>query len=161
MAAKKLDAKELVEQRLRTVDGNVDGLVPGSEEHSRAINDELKLVQAIAELEKNRITEEDNTAKREEQKRMNDEELANKANQTAIDVERLEMERKWKWNQCKMDIFNIVSDRLIRGFALGGRMAYTGRIMRNEYALTGGESLIPPNNLARSLDKIDPYIGKK
>ena len=156
MATKKDDIKTTIEKRLIKIDGELDSLTAGSEEYSRSVKDISLLASASADLQKAEIQAEDNAAKREEQKRMNDKEIEFKETQLAIDSMRATNDKAYKTQQLKQDLLKIGLDSLMTGFAQIGYFGMTRRVMRHEYQISDGASLLPPNGVKRALDDMKP-----
>ena len=154
--SKQQDVKSVIESRLLAIDGELDDKKTGSEDYSRSIKDISLLARAIADLKKEEIQDEDNKAKREEQKRMNDMELEFKQTQITIDYERMQNEKAYKSQQLKQDLFKIGVESLLSAIGHGAYISFTGRAMNHEYQMSDGANLIPPNGMKRLIDEGKP-----
>lgn len=154
--ATKTDIKKIVENRLISTDTDLEKLKAGSDEHSKAVKDISLLAGAYAEIEKVRIQQEDNEARREEQKRMNDAELEFKETQLAIDAARAENDKIVKTKQLKNDILKICMDGAINGLAWIGYSSVARRAYRAEYIMSDGASSQLPNNVRKPIELLMP-----
>lgn len=150
--AKQNDLKKVVENRVNSIDSHLDAMTPGSEQYSRLVGDMASLVRATAEVKKVEVMAEDNEAKLEEQKRMNDEELRLKESQLEVEAFRAKNEQSFKARQLKQDIMRLAVDSALTGFAQIGYFGMTRRVMNTEYKLTDGSSVLPPNGVNRALN---------
>jgi len=156
MAKAKKDVRTIIEDRLIDIDSGLDEMKKGSEDYSRCVKDISMLARSVAELKKEEIQDEDNKAKRDEQKRMNDKELEFKEAQLVIDHQRMENEKANRSQQLKQDLLKIGLDSLTSGFAYVGYFGMTRRVMKHEYQISDGASLLPPSGVGRALDNIKP-----
>ena len=152
----KHDIKNVVDNRLITIDKALEDMTPGTEDFSRAVKDISLLASASAEIQKVAVQAEDNEAKREEQKRVNNEELQLKNQQLLLDAKRANNDIDFKSRQLKQDLVRILVDSSLGAFAQIGYFGMTRRVMRTEYHLTDGASVLPPNGVKRALDDLKP-----
>jgi len=152
----KQDIKNVVDNRLISIDRALADMTPGTEDFSRAVKDISLLASASAEIQKVAVQAEDNEAKREEQKRVNDEEIEIKKTQLLLDTKRANNEQDFKARQLKQDLMKIFVDSSLGAFAQIGYFGMTRRVMKTEYRLTEGSSVLPPNGVKRALDDLKP-----
>lgn len=152
----KTDIKKIVENRLVSTDTDLEKLKAGSDEHSKAVKDISLLAGAYAEIEKVRIQQEDNEARREEQRRMNDEELDLKRKQLAVEVTKAENDKSNKERQLKNDILKICMDGAINGLAWIGYSSVARRAYKAEYMMSDGASSQLPNNVRKPIELLMP-----
>lgn len=150
------DIKKVIESRLMSIDMELENMTPGAEDFSRAVKDISLLASASAEIQKVSVMAEDNEAKREEQKRMNEKELEIKREQLEIEATRATNDRNFKAQQLKQDIWRLAVDSALQGFAQIGYFGMTRRVMSNEYRISDGSSVLPPNGVQRALDRMQP-----
>ena len=154
--AKKVDVGKMMEDRFTSIDANLSTLQLGSEEHSRAMKDYTLLAHELNERHKIDVQAEDNEAKRDEQKRVNDKELEFKETQLAIEVQKMTNEKEFKKKQNEINAMGVganVVEWMLSWFGYG---MLTTRVAKAEYAATDGASFIPPNNLQRALNDFRP-----
>ena len=154
------DVYDALIDRILSADDSVEGMTPGSKERVMEVTNIAKLVDAVQKLESVRIDEEDKIGKREEQKRMNDEELKFKAIQAQQEAERLDNEMYNRKKQRDLDILGICVNGVTNGLALFGQQYYTSRIMRHEYQISGGSSLIGPKDLMNAAGQFGKMVKK-
>lgn len=160
MANKEVDVKDLVTKRIVKVDKALDSMVVGSKEHVMAVGDLKKLTDAWATIEDKRISEEDNVAKREEQKRVNDNEIEQKKFEAVMSNKRYEMEKEYKTNQNRITFGQVIAQSVISGVALGLQGTLTHRALIQEYGVSGGDSLLPPKNVSNELKGLNWFVRK-
>ncbi len=156
-----VNVKDLVTKRIVKLDKALDTMSAGSKEHVMAVGDYKKLVDAYAALEDKRISEEDNVAKREEQKRVNDNDIEHKAFEDAMNMKRYELEKEYKSNQTKLDFGHLLVESVFSGLAWGTKTVMARRACIQEYGLSGGDSLLPPRNVTNELKGFDSLLVKK
>ena len=149
------DVEKLIVKRIKKIDDQIDDLPYGSEEHARMVDELLKMSQGYAQVKNSRITEEDNIAKREEQKRVNDQELKNKDYQMVMEADRLEAERQFKAQQLKLNLLNIAMNGILGFTGETGKFMYTHMAMKSEGYLSNGESFLPSRNVMSAIDRFD------
>ena len=106
------------------------------------------------------IDEADKVEKREEQKRVNDNEIEHKAFEDAMNMKRYEMEKEFKTNQNRITFGQVVAQSVINGVALGLQTSLTHRAFRQEYLISNGDSLLPPKNVANELKGFNWFVRK-
>lgn len=161
MATKEVDVKELVTKRIVKVDKALDSMVVGSKEHVLAVGDLKKLADAWSTMEEKRISEEDNVAKREEQKRMNDNEIEQKKFEAVMSQKRYEADMVYKTNQNRITLGQVAMQALINSVGLGAQIGMTKMACTQEYGLTNGESFTPPRNVANELNGLSWFWKNK
>lgn len=161
MATKKeVDVDKIVVDRLVKVDKALDSMAVGSDQFAKGIEALTKLSDAHATLEEKRIDEADKVEKREEQKRINDNDIEHKAFEDAMNMKRYEMEKEFKTNQNRITFGQVVAQSVINGVALGLQTSLTHRAFRQEYLISNGDSLLPPKNVANELKGFNWFVRK-
>lgn len=157
---KEVDVKDLVTKRIVKIDKALDSMIVGSKEHVMAVGDLKKLADAWATIEDKRISEEDNVAKREEQKRLNDAEIEHKVFEDSMNVKRYEVEKEYKTNQNRITLGQVAAQSAISAVALGIQSTWMHRAFNQEYMISGGDSLLPPKSVSTELKAFKWFTGK-
>lgn len=172
----KIDTEKILRERFVKIDEGLDALEPGSEKYDILLKNLCAVQNELTQLKKATDAAEDNEIKREEQKRMNDEELRIKELQYEEQKRMNDEELKFKDRQLEHEETRIVYDyearkkqyrsnliidvgRLI--FAGIGEAAYAGRWKRAmdlEYHASDQTNVIPPSSINRLLTERKPKI---
>ena len=156
MATKKQDVASVLDEQLLEISAKMRTMTVGSDQHSKAARDLSLLLNSKANLEKVQITKEDNTARLEEQKRMNDEEISMNKNRYQMETERFEAEMERQNAQQKYGLIGLAIDFLGRVvIPIAGMRNYSKAFVaayEAEYALSEGSSKQPPNTVTRPLN---------
>ena len=182
--ARKIDTKKLLEERFVKINDDLENLKPGSTEYDLLLRNLCEVQSKLTDIKKASDTAEDNKLKREETKRMNDEELKFKERQMEYEEIRIEETKrmndedlKFKERQMEHEETRIVYDyearkKQYRGnliidlgrlfFAGIGEAAYAGRWKRAmdlEYHASDQTNVIPPASINRMLTERKPKIN--
>lgn len=159
----KVDVKKILENRFAKMDAELEKLEPGTAQYSMLTNNMCKIAEKLTNLKQAEDQAEDNTAKREETKRVNEEELRIKneeltMKQTQIDNESIRIfnENEARKKQMTGNLL-IDAGRMLCMWA--GMAAYEHRyqrVMGMEYALSEGTNVTPPNGVQRILAEGKP-----
>lgn len=162
MAAKN-DVKKLLEERLVKMNADLDKLEPGSAQYSILTNNMCKVAEKLTAMKQAADQAEDNTAKREETKRVNDEELRIKNEELNIKHAQLDNETIRIMNEGKLRNRIDTGNLIVNGvrtvaelFKLGKYEYRCDQVMALEYQTSGGTSYTPPANIQRMIDKGRP-----
>lgn len=154
----KIDTKKLLEERFVKINEDLDKLEPGSTSYDLLLRNLCAIQSELTDLKKATDTAEDNEIKREEQKRMNDEELKFKERQLEHEETRIVYDYEARKKQYRG---NLIIDGLRLAFAGLGEAAYASRwkrAMDMEYNASDHTNVIPPSSINRLLTERKPKI---
>lgn len=152
----KIDTKKLLEERFVKINEDLDKLEPGSTSYDLLLRNLCEVQSKLTDIKKASDTAEDNELKREEQRRMNDEELKFKERQLEHEETRIVYDYESRKKQYRG---NLIIDLGRLAFAGLGEAAYAGRWKRAmdlEYHASDQTNVIPPNSIGRMLTERKP-----
>ena len=156
--ARKIDTKKILEELLVTMREELKSLTPGSAEYNNLLNNICSVSNELTKLKQATDQAEDNTEKREEQKRMNDEELKFKQAQLELDQVRAIHDKEMRSRQFRGNLIIDFGRLMLAGI---GEAAYEHRWKRAmdcEYTLSDQTSVFPPASINRILTEKKPKI---
>ena len=157
--ARKIDTKKLLEERFVKINDDLENLKPGSTEYDLLLRNLCEVQSKLTDIKKASDTAEDNKLKREETKRMNDEELKFKERQMEHEETRIVYDYEARKKQYRG---NLIIDLGRLFFAGIGEAAYAGRWKRAmdlEYHASDQTNVIPPASINRMLTERKPKIN--
>lgn len=155
----KIDTKKLLEERFVKINNDLENLKPGSTEYDLLLRNLCAVQNELTNLKKATDTAEDNQIKREETKRMNDEDLKFKERQMEHEETRIVYDYEARKKQYRG---NLIIDFGRLFFAGLGEVAYAGRLKRAmdlEYHASDQTNVIPPASINRMLTERKPKIN--
>lgn len=157
--ARKIDTEKLLKERFAKMDQHLDSLEPGSEEYGRLLHNLCEVQSELTQFKKAVDTAVDNEIKREEQRRMNDEELKYKERQLEHEETRIVYDYEIRKKQGRTNLFIDLGRLALAGI---GEAAYEGRwkrAMDMEYNASDHTNVIPPSSINRLLTEKKPKIN--
>lgn len=157
--ARKIDTKKLLEERFVKINDDLENLKPGSTEYDLLLRNLCEVQSKLTDIKKASDTAEDNKLKREETKRMNDEDLKFKERQMEHEETRIVYDYEARKKQYRG---NLIIDLGRLFFAGIGEAAYAGRWKRAmdlEYHASDQTNVIPPASINRMLTERKPKIN--
>ena len=157
--ARKIDTEKMLKERFAKIDQSLDSLEPGSTEYDLLLRNLCAVQSELTDLKKAADTATDNEIKREEQRRMNDEELKFKERQLEHEETRLVYDYKARNKQYRG---NLIIDGIRCIFAVFGEVAYASRckrVMDMEYHASDQTNVIPPASINRILAERKPKVN--
>lgn len=157
--ARKIDTKKLLEERFVKINDDLENLKPGSTEYDLLLRNLCEVQSKLTDIKKAADTAEDNKLKREETKRMNDEDLKFKERQMEHEETRIVYDYEARKKQYRG---NLIIDLGRLFFAGIGEAAYAGRWKRAmdlEYHASDQTNVIPPASINRMLTERKPKIN--
>lgn len=145
---------EMLYDQAVKLNDDIDSTKAGTDDRSNAVADLTAVAEKIISNRQTEIDEEDKRSKREEQERVNEEELTIKKAQLINETERLEMDRESRKSQIKNEFARIGIDGLATFARLMMWSRFTSVAMREEYNLNGSRAL--PIGIQRAIDRKAP-----
>lgn len=155
----KIDTKKILEERFVKINEDLDTLKPGTPEYDLLLRNLCAVQNELTNWKKATDTAEDNEIKREEQRRMNDEELKFKERQLEHEETRIVCDLEARKKQYRG---NLIIDLGRLAFAGIGEAAYASRwkrAMDMEYRASDQTNVLPPNSINRLLTERKPKIN--
>ena len=154
------DIRQVIEDRIRWLDDKIEDYPAEGKEVIMLTGSISKLAEAYNKVETVRLSAEDNEAKREETKRMNDAEIEFKEAQLENEAKRLEAESCDRMKKLKVDLLSVIANAALNATAQVGYFGMATRTANHEYRLTDGNSLTPPRDVLNANAKLEKFIKK-